>query len=132
MNKILSRFSQKFSPKKRLLLVALLGDVTLLLFLTVLGFSALEILLPGIVLSRFPLAILMMLLVCSFLFFVILTPKIPEEKNIPKNGSRVLWSILLIGTLGVLLLSARGFGVVGASVLVLLLAFLFILARRSR
>lgn len=132
MNNILASLSQRLSESRRLLLVAILGDVTLLLFLTVLAFSALEILLPGIVLSRFPLAILMMLLVCSFLFFIILTPKIPEEKNIPKNGSRVLWGTLLIGTLGVLFLSARGFGLVGASILVLLLVLLFVLTQRSR
>ena len=112
--------------------MAILGDLTLLFFVVVLAFSVLEILLPGIVLSRFPLAILMMLLVCSFCCFIILTPKIPQEKSIPKHTSRVIWSILLVGTLGVLFLSARGFGLVGASILVLLLALLFIPVQRSR
>jgi hypothetical protein len=132
MNNILTPLSRTVSTSKRLLLVAILGDVTLLFFVVVLAFSVLEILLPGIVLSRFPLAILMMLLVCSFFCFIILTPKIPQEKSIPKHTSRVIWSILLIGTLGVLFLSARGFGLVGASILVLLLALLFIPIQRSR
>lgn len=131
MNNILTRFSRKLSPKKRLLLVALLGDITLLLFLTVLGFSALEILLPSIVLSRFPLAIFMTLFIFSLFTFFVLTPPEPQKKNIPKRGFRVLLGILLIGTLGVLFLSARGFGLVGASVLIFLLALLFIQAQHN-
>ncbi len=112
-----------------LLLRALWEDLILLFFFGLLMLSGLEALLPEIVLSRLPLALLF------FTFFSLFFGYLSFYKELPFPAITTipLWFRILLGITSflILLVSLRGFGLIGALIQIfLLIAFWLLLTKK--
>jgi hypothetical protein len=100
----------------RPLLTALLADVVFLFFVLLALAALAEVLLPTVIASRFPLALLYALF--AFLLVAYGALWVPATPNRPV-AKILLFFLLLVFILGILL-ATRAFGIVGASLQVLL------------
>lgn len=111
---------RKFLHQKKFLLLALYEDLLLIVFFFTLLASSIEMVLPGILANRLPLAFLFTFLVLLFFFYVTWRQKegLPSlQWSLPPSLSITLFILLFLVTLFV----ARNFGFLGATFQALLL-----------
>jgi hypothetical protein len=113
------------------LVLALTEDLLLLLFLTLTTFASIEVLLPELVLSRIPLALLFGAFFATLTVYFSLSEKLRTplmRVSLPKIGI-VLLFVFLVLALGI---NLRAFGLWAALAQIILLVMLWFLITKKR